>query len=171
LLALRTSLLLPAVRMLALQVGLQQGNRLFVILTFAQQLQQRVEVQLIELASLEPSRKYFPVDIARIVVQRHADIFALDGGSLPAARSVPGFSRIHAGKHSFEQRNTAEQGHQATNERQHGGKHRRQPVRPPRYHQRQQHGREQDRDHLPVNPGRLARQPAKNDEQCGRQAD
>jgi hypothetical protein len=44
-------------------------------------------------------------------------------------------------------------------------------MRPPRQHQRQQSCRKQDRDPLPVNTGRLAKQPAQNEEQSNPEAE
>jgi len=48
--------------------------------------------------------------------------------------------------------------------------HRQQPVRAAGKHQHNQAQRQQDRGQLCVNPGRLARQPAEQDEQSSREA-
>ena len=115
--SLHAGLLLPGVGIHPIKVSLQQRNRLFIVPTLLQQLQQYLEIHLIECHALELSRQYFAVKVARIVVQCHADVFALNGGGLATARSFPRFCCVHSGQHTFEQRYGAKQANQGSRER------------------------------------------------------
>ena len=111
----------------------------------------RVQSRYLRMTLNHDTGENLAADLARVVVQRHAQVLALHPGGLSADR--PGF-RIRG----------ARAGQPAAHEGQQHGEQRREPGRPAREHQAQQRHREHDDEQVPLRPGGLARQPAEQDE-------